>query len=168
MMKRNGFTLVEILFAIGITGILAAIGAASFTGLVQKYNINNQTKKMYTDIMTARAMAAMKNRAHFVSLSANQYSIYDDTNTSPNGNGTLETSSDTLILQKTLDKAITWNGSTATMEFNVRGLCNTLMTICIYSTVTPEYDCIKASRTRITLGKLTTQGTCSESNCATK
>ncbi|MCX5815604.1 MAG: prepilin-type N-terminal cleavage/methylation domain-containing protein [Proteobacteria bacterium] len=167
MKRKNGFTLIEILVAIAIIGILAAIGTASFTGLVGKYNVNNQIKTMYTDIMTARAMAAMKNRAHFVSLSANQYSIYDDTNTSPNGNGTLETSSDTLILQKTLDYAITWN-STATIEFNVRGLCNTPRTICIYSTVSPEYDCIKASRTRITLGKLITQGTCSESNCATK
>jgi prepilin-type N-terminal cleavage/methylation domain-containing protein len=166
MMKRNGFTLVEILFAIGITGILAAIGAASFTGLVQKYNINNQTKKMYTDIMTARAMAAMKNRAHFVSLSANQYSIYDDTNES--GGAPEAPPNDTLILQKTLDKAITWNGSTDYMKFNVRGLCDTLMTICTYSTVTPEYDCIKASRTRVTLGKLITQGTCSDTNCATK
>jgi prepilin-type N-terminal cleavage/methylation domain-containing protein len=168
MKRKKGFTLVEILVAIAIMGILAAIGTAGFTGLVQKYNINNQTKMMYTDIMTARAMAAMKNRAHFVNLSANQYSIYDDTNPSPNGDGTLNTSNDTLVLQKTLDKAITWNGSTATMEFNVRGLCNTLMTICIYSTVNPEYDCIKTSRTRITLGKLTTQGTCSESNCTTK
>lgn len=170
MKRKNGFTLIEILVAIAIIGILAAIGTASFTGLVGRYNVNNQTKTMYTDIMTARAMAATKNRVHFVNLSANQYAIYDDTNPSPNGDGTLDTSNDTLILQKTLDKAITWNGSTAKMEFNVRGLGPLItQTICIYSTVNPQYDCIKSSRTRVTLGKLKTQGgACNVDNCETK
>jgi prepilin-type N-terminal cleavage/methylation domain-containing protein len=168
-MKRNGFTLIELLVVIAIMGILAAIGTASFTGLVQKYNINNQTKIMYTDIMAARAMAAMKKKVHFVSLSANQYAIYEDTNES--GGVPEAPPNDTLIVQKTLDYAITWSGSTAYIKFDVRGLCDfsTFKTICTYSTVTPEYDCIKASRTRVTLGKLKSQGgACDAVNCETK
>lgn len=167
MKHNNGFTLIEILVSIAIIGILATIATTGFTKLVEKYKVSYQARTMYADIMTARTMAVKKNRVYFINLSTDQYSVYEDTHTPPDGNGTLETASDSLISQKRLDKAITWN-DTATIKFTPRGLCSTLKTVCIYSSSTPEYDCIKISRTRVALGKLLAQGTCSGDNCKAK
>ena len=45
-------------------------------------------------------MAMCKKRVHFVKLETAQYTIYEDTNPTPDGNNVLETGTDRLALQK--------------------------------------------------------------------
>jgi len=167
-MKKKGFTLIEICIVIVITGILAGLAFVNFSGLSNKYNLENQVRETYSDLMSTRLMAMNKNRAHFMLLAAGNYTIYDDTSPAPGGDGALTIGSDTQVqAQKILKNQITWSG-TNQIEFSSRGLSRTQGTICVYSALNPAYDCIKVSRTRIIMGKLTTQGVCSSDNCIAK
>lgn len=168
-MKKKGFTLIEICIVIVIMGILAGLAFVNFRGLINKYNLENQVREMYSDLMNARIMAMNKNRSHFMVLAAASYTVYDDTNPAPSGDGTLTIGLDTQVLAaKILKNPMTWTGSTNQIEFNSRGLSRTQSTICVYSTLNPAYDCIKVSWTRIIMGKLTTQGVCDSDHCAAK
>lgn len=167
-MKKKGFTLIEVCIVIAIMGILAGLAFVNFSGLVKKYNLENQVREMYSDLMHTRIMAMNKNRAFFVVLAAGNYAIYEDTSPSPIGDGTLTVGSDTQVSgAKILNNVMTWTGSNQ-IEFGSRGLSRTQSTICVYSTLNPAYDCVKVSWTRIIMGKLTTQGVCSSDNCVAK
>ncbi|MCX5804651.1 MAG: GspH/FimT family pseudopilin [Proteobacteria bacterium] len=177
-MKSNGFSMMELLVVIAIAGILAGLAIASFTGFSRKYNVDNQVRKIYSDLTNVRIMAMNKNRTHFVTLASTGYTAYDDNSPSPDGDDTLTVGSDSVVLTsnqalnlstvKTNEfYSIVWSGS-AQMSFNSRGICTTPNTICVYSNIQPLYDCIKVSSTRILMGKLTTQGVCSGSNCQAK
>jgi prepilin-type N-terminal cleavage/methylation domain-containing protein len=167
-MKKKGFTLIEICIVIAITGIMAGLAFVSFSGLANKYNLENQVRELYSDLMNTRLMAMNKNRSHFMVLAAGNYTVYDDTSPAPGGDGTLTIGSDTQVLAaKILKNQMTWTG-TNQIEFNSRGLSRTQGTICVYSALNPAYDCIKVSWTRIIMGKLTTQEVCSSDNCVAK
>lgn len=136
-MKKKGFTLIEICIVIVITGILAGLAFVNFSGLSNKYNLENQVREMYSDLMSTRLMAMNKNRAHFMLLAAGNYTIYDDTSPAPGGDGTLTIGSDTQVqAQKILKNQITWSGGSQ-IEFDSRGLCRTQKTICVFSTLNP-------------------------------
>jgi prepilin-type N-terminal cleavage/methylation domain-containing protein len=165
-MKKKGFTLIEICIVIVITGILAGLAFVNFSGLSNKYSLENQVREMYSDLMNTRLMAMNKNRSHFMVLAAGNYTVYDDTSPAPNGDGTLTIGSDTqVVAAKILKNQITWSGGSQ-IEFGSRGLSRSQKTVCVYSTLKPRYDCIKVSWTRIIMGKLTTQGVCDDANCA--
>jgi prepilin-type N-terminal cleavage/methylation domain-containing protein len=175
---QNGYSLIEILVVIAIAGILAGLAVAGLIGLTKKYNVDNQVRGIFADMMNVRIMAMNKNRTHYVTLAASCYTAYDDNSPAPDGDGTLTVGSDTvaltsngaLNLNTTKSQGflpITWSGAD-TLSFNSRGICTTPTTICLYSTVQPLYDCIKISSTRILLGKLITQGVCSANNCQAK
>ena len=167
-MKKKGFTLIEICIVIAITGILAGLAFVNFRGLQSKYNLENQVRETYSDLMSTRLMAMNKNRTHFMLLASGSYTIYDDTSPAPGGDGTLTVGSDTQVqAQKVLQNQMTWSGGSQ-VEFTSRGLSRSQKTICVYSTLNPAYDCIKVSWTRIIMGKLITQGVCGDDNCAAK
>jgi prepilin-type N-terminal cleavage/methylation domain-containing protein len=167
-MRKKGFTLVEICIVIAIMGILAGLAIGNFRGLQSKYNLESQVRETYSDLMSTRLMAMNKNRTHFMVLAAGSYTIYDDTNPAPGGDGTLTIGTDTQVqAAKVLSNQMTWSGGSQ-VEFDSRGLCRSQKTICVYSTLNPAYDCVKLSWTRIIMGKLTTQGVCSDANCAAK
>ena len=176
-MKRDGFSVLEVLVVLAIAGILAGLGVASLEGLMTKHKVDNQIRRIYSDLMDVRLMAMNKNRTHFVALSAGGYIAYDDTNPSPNGDDTLTVGSDTVVLTPqslNLSMAtpsqflpISWsNGSQ--ISFNSRGLSTTSNTICIISSVNPSYDCVRIIPTRVLLGKLSVQGNCTDAACIAK
>jgi type II secretion system protein H len=171
----SGFTLIEVLAVIAIVGILAGVAAASFTGMRKKYDVDNQVRKMHADLSSVKIMAMTKGRMHFVRLSANGYTAYDDSDPAPDGNDVLTVGSDPVVLQSnqalnlSMVKSqeflpISWTGGTD-MAFSPRGLTDVSKTVCVFSDVNPRYDCINVSATRVTLGKLAVQGVCSAANC---
>jgi prepilin-type N-terminal cleavage/methylation domain-containing protein len=189
MIKNSGITLIELIVAISIVGVLAVAFAFEFQGWINGYKVESEIKEIYVDLMNARARAMQKNRIHFVGLTTTQYTIYEDTDPAPDGNGILATASDTRVLQKSLnpDYPITWSDLADTqIDFTKKGLSNDNKTICIFtdfvnnynpinrspdgiSDNNPDYDCMVISATRIILGKLTTQntagGACNSDNC---
>jgi prepilin-type N-terminal cleavage/methylation domain-containing protein len=180
-MKKNGFSLIELLVVMIILGILASLGTVSFRGWIRKTELESQVKEMYTDIMNARLTAMHRNTTHLISLSTNQISGSVDTNGDGVGDNALciwnrnkgdsadaSCPSDKALSYKNLSFPATWSGAT-TLAFNARGLSTTNNSICVFSTLNPSYDCIVVSSTRITMGKLINQsGGCISDNCEPK
>jgi prepilin-type N-terminal cleavage/methylation domain-containing protein len=154
MMKDEGITLVELLVVIAIIGVLVTAFGFSFEGWFERYKAESQIKEMYVDLMNARARAMQRSRVHFVSLpAATKYEVYEDTNTAPDGNGTLETGADTLLLDK--DTRFGMSASVADFSFNRDGTVSGSGSIWVDSsevTDAPDYDCIEFSTTRINMG----------------
>lgn len=168
MNNEKGITLIELIVVISIIGILVIALGFSFQGWIGGYKVESQIKEMYVDLMNARASAMMRNRMYFVSLNppARQYTIYEDSNPLPDGDGTLQIASDRQIVQKTTSYDIIPALALGATTFNVNkdGLISNSGSIrfSFTSSINPDYDCVVLSATRINIGQM------SGGNCAAK
>lgn len=157
---RGGFTLVEILIAIAILGILVIISVDDFRGLMEKYKVEAETKQLYADLMDARGRAMQRNRVFFVWIGTNNYNTYEDTSPAPDGDGSLQ-STDTLVASTGVSHQIVTDNIAAAplnFQFNRNGIASVSGFIRFSSTVLPEYDCITIKATRIKMGKYNATG----------
>ncbi|MCZ6623697.1 MAG: GspH/FimT family pseudopilin [Deltaproteobacteria bacterium] len=67
---RSGFTLLEIMAAIAITGILAAIAIPNWGSLISTYRLNAAGRQLYADLQRARMRAVMENTTFRIVSSA--------------------------------------------------------------------------------------------------
>ena len=168
LLDKQGVSLVELLVVFSIVGILAVALGFSYQGWRAKYQVEKQMRELHADLMQARADALERKRNYFAVIASTSYSVYEDTNPAPDGNGTLETASDRLALVRTVEPSKPLTGA-ATIEFNTRGLANVLGSICTINTFDADYDCIVVSQSRVNLGKLSSPGgPCNEANCLAK
>jgi Tfp pilus assembly protein FimT len=164
--KEDGFTLFELTAVIAIVMILAAITGLRMSSWMGKARVEERVKRMYADFSNARMRAMTNNRLHFVQLNTalNQYQIWEDTNTGPDGNLTLETAADTLLAQAIGSDQLWTNiiGGPPVFNFNTKGLAtlpdgteltSPNNTVRIVSTYEPGIDCVTVSSTRIRIGR---------------
>lgn len=168
MRNNKGLTLIELITVIAIIGILVVALAFSFQGWVRGYNVESQIKTLHVDLMNARARAMQRNRMHFIDIAATQYTIYEDTNPAPDGDGTPDPATDTEVSQTDLEPRYPVTSANARTEFDNNGLADNDNTICSNAATDPDadYDCINISATRINMGKLAVYGgACNAANC---
>jgi prepilin-type N-terminal cleavage/methylation domain-containing protein len=164
--KRGGFTLVEIMIAIAILGILAVIAVTNFGGMNEKYKVEAETKQLYADLMDARGRAMQRNRVFFVRFSGTSgtsYSTYEDTNTPPDGSGDWSPA-DAIVTNVNVAHTITTalTGGVFVFEFNRNGIASVSGDIRFASTERPDYNCITILPTRIKMGQYIGAGACVE------
>lgn len=151
--KRGGFTLIEILIALAILGIVVMLATGTFQGMMEKYRVEGETKQIFADLMDARGRAMQRNRAFFVKVTGDRYATYEDTTPAPDGNGTLE-STDAVSASATVRHTITCDpGGLSDFRFSRDGIASATGTIRLSSTAQPDYDCITVRETRIKMGK---------------
>lgn len=173
--KSSGFTLIELLVVISIICILAVATGFSYNGWQARYNVENEIKQIQADLRNARSSAIGGDRDFFVDFSCNggsdctSYSVYEDTNTAPDGNCTLENTGspqDKLITTKTLRYPVTWAGNLIT--YDGRGIVTPDSGVMVVTSSTnanttknPDYDCILFTALKTNEGKWnTSSGTC--------
>jgi prepilin-type N-terminal cleavage/methylation domain-containing protein len=154
-MKNSGFTIIELITVMAILGIMFGVSAIYARDWLERYQVEVQTKEMYADLMNARVCALQKNRVVFVTLSANQYAIYEDTHSLTDGDGTLQTASDRLVVRKPtrfpLEPRLGFGRTT--FQIRTNGLVSLDGSIHFNSSVNTLYDCIVLFSTRIRMGK---------------
>lgn len=160
MFEKNnrGITLIELLIVIAIIGVLLVALGFSFQGWMGGYKVESQVKEMHGDLMNAMANAMNRNRSYFVSWSTIRYTIYEDTNPAPDGNGNLETASDRQVMQKNLNAnyPIVWTTNGSPTSFTPRGFISGIRTVRVPNSSGSDYDCVVISRSRINSGLWTT------------
>lgn len=73
--KLLGFTLIEVLVIILVIGILSAIAIPSFTGLIDKVNINNAVTDVRTSLQTAQREAIRRSQICTVGLNSSNRTV---------------------------------------------------------------------------------------------
>jgi prepilin-type N-terminal cleavage/methylation domain-containing protein len=159
--NNRGLTMVEVMIVVAILGFLAIVSGLSFRGWVAKYKVEDETKRFYADLSDVRARAMQKKRATFVDLSSTtSYRTFEDSAPAPDGDGNLN-AGDLLVA----DSATIWSGGlpypidnptlggVTQVRFDKEGLANVPVTIWFTSSLSPDYDCINISTTRIRMGR---------------
>ncbi len=163
---EKGFSLTELLTVMLILSTLMAIGFFSYTSMSDRYSIEKQMKQMHMDLTNARLRAMQRNRAHFVTFTSTQYTVYEDTSPWPDGDGLLSVATDSLVLQQSLAPRFPvallpgspnqWSAA-APLKFTPQGMVDTAVTstgtVRVPVEMNGEYDCIVISEIKNTLGK---------------
>ena len=70
-----GFTLVELMVGCMIMGIVAAVAAPGFSGLIRNYKLSNATRMVWLDLHKAKMMAIKQGQTMRVDFSTTSYTI---------------------------------------------------------------------------------------------
>jgi type II secretion system protein H len=180
--NNRGFNLLELLIVIAIIGIIAAIAAPNLTNLVRKGRIENQTRRMYSDLNNARTMAMDRNMMHFLRFVGSSYRMFADTSSAGGNFETYDAGDTEVLVRSGPDKvAFTFTGAVPAPEsasgdqisFNARGLATQQGTVCTgdATVVTqPSVNCVVVNMTKIRTGRITladlAAGNCDANHCS--
>lgn len=81
----KGFTLIELMIAIGVITIVTTMAIPSFNDLILKQNLNKSTKELTMVFSQARAKAAMERRVITVNLNVASENTNNELNWMPSG-----------------------------------------------------------------------------------
>jgi prepilin-type N-terminal cleavage/methylation domain-containing protein len=157
--NNQGFTIIELIVVMVIMGVLLTMATLSYQTIQQRTDVEQKVKRMHTDLMNIRIRAMQRGRNHFVSMptGTTTYRIYEDTFTSPDGNGVPDMASDTLLSSQSVAPytLVLQTAAMSPVTFNSKGLVTTQTGwVRINATTVGEYDCIFIDQIRTGMGKM--------------
>jgi len=82
--NQKGFTLTELMVAVSIVVILAAVGVGTFVSSLPRYHLNATARDLVSNMRMARQLAATQNATYSIQfLSTTTYSILGKVVTAP-------------------------------------------------------------------------------------
>lgn len=159
MNSRTGFSLIELLIAIAIMGILLSIGTISFNQWQVKANIEKQTNELFSDLMEARATAMLTKTPYAVVFQPNSYVVKRYVDENDTASPALVLANGTVVTRKTLtytlNKGTTGDITDSSVLFDTQGLTRNNFTVVVNSlTANPAVNCMIIFDTRVNLGKI--------------
>ena len=157
-MKRNGFTLIELMVVVAIMGILLKIVTMVFSSRMSKDKVEGQVRVMYADLMNARSQALFQKKTRSVVISTSLFSGYSSqcVTATPVQTTYLKVPVTPATLQIDFDShgGLTFNGDSTI----------TSAAVCVQGSNTGYNDSIAATPTQIQVGKLTGTTGCTSAN----
>lgn len=87
MFNKKGITLIELIIALAIVGIIITIAVSSMANIIPHIRLNDAATELVSNINLARAIAISRNKACVVSFNKtdSSYTVFvDDNNSAPN------------------------------------------------------------------------------------
>jgi prepilin-type N-terminal cleavage/methylation domain-containing protein len=149
-MRIRGFSLVEVVVAIGIISLLFLIAAPGFRSQIKRYRSAAQTRLIYAELQKARANALFQRRENRIKFYPTRFEIYSS---AADTAGVLPAAVQALAFPVQL------NGIGVNVGFDARGMALNRRSLCIEDPADAgAVDSIVISETRINLGKLGKDG----------
>lgn len=118
MKKQSGFTLIEMMTAIGILGILAAVAIPGYISWLPQIRLSGATHQIVGDLMNARMLAVKESKDVTISTGASSYTVTPQ--------------SETPVTKSISNSYPGVSMSTSSITFNARGVVSgTLPTITV-------------------------------------
>ncbi len=185
-MRRNtkGFSLLEVLVVIAIVGILAAAGLPSLSNMLRNNRIQNQTKRLYSDLLNARLKADLRNMVHYVVFQGSGYQVIADRNENfvQDAPGATVNDDELVLARSNVDtvpftfsnvvpqaEALKYDSITGgVITINSQGRMDPQGTVCVghMNLVSqPSCNCVIVNPTSVRLGRIKTGDPCNADKC---
>jgi prepilin-type N-terminal cleavage/methylation domain-containing protein len=130
--NQRGFTVIEILAAIGVAGLLMVIAMPFFTKTLPALRLTDAARQVATDLQQVRMRAIAQSIPHQISFSSNTYVIQRCNGTCANEGGNMA-----------LPEGITVTPPASPPQFQPRGTVSTATTIRLSNGTTNKWVCVR-------------------------
>ncbi len=144
-LSREGFSLIELMIAIAIMGIMAGIATPYFKTFMAQRRLNGAARQIMSDLMLARQRAVSQNNEFklFFDVNNYQYTILDD----DDNDGTADSGEATEVRNIHTEYYDVTFSASGNPIFNPRGTANSLRTVTLTSSGTGTSKYVKVAIT---------------------